>query len=112
KFGVTSDDAALPHAGVTLDGHGNIFGTTEDGGGLDCDGFGCGTVYKVNAETGAMSILLRLDGTGMKFPLAPVVLDSKGRLFGTFVSGGAETAPGCSQFIIPGCGGVFKVRAR
>ena len=112
NFGETSDDGALPHAGVTLDGQGNIFGTTESGGGLDCDGFGCGTVYKLDAETGEMSIVLRLDGTGMKSPTGPLFLNSNGRLFGTFAEGGAVDAPGCRDFIVAGCGGVFRTRAR
>ncbi len=112
NFAASSDDGALPHAGVTLDGQGNLFGTTENGGGRDCDGFGCGTVYKLNTETNEMSIVFRLDGTGMKSPTGPVFLNSKGRLFGTFVEGGAVNAPGCRALIVPGCGGVFKVRAK
>lgn len=102
------DDGVLPDAGVVLDRHGNIFGTTEDGGGKQCDGFGCGTVYVLNGQTGAETILLHLDGTGMKFPLAPVLLSRKSHVFGTFVSGGDAGAPGC-QNGVPGCGGVFKL---
>jgi len=43
-----SPDGAGPN-GVTLDGKGNIFGTTEAGGDPNCGGpyYGCGTVFKL-----------------------------------------------------------------
>jgi hypothetical protein len=42
-----SPDGALPAAGLTFDGHGGLYSTTESGGtGSACQG-GCGTVFKV-----------------------------------------------------------------
>ena len=43
-------DGLYPYAGPTLDSHGNIYGVTENGGLLNCDGggpVGCGVVYKL-----------------------------------------------------------------
>jgi uncharacterized repeat protein (TIGR03803 family) len=42
-----SPDGANPIGGLTLDKTGNLYGTTSDGGDLNCGFFGCGTVFKV-----------------------------------------------------------------
>ena len=43
----TGHDGSNPVAGVTMDQAGNLWGTTELGGGANCDIGGCGTVYKL-----------------------------------------------------------------
>jgi uncharacterized repeat protein (TIGR03803 family) len=42
-----SPDGAHPIAGLILDKAGNLYGTTSDGGDLNCGFSGCGTVFKV-----------------------------------------------------------------
>ena len=42
-----SPDEAHPIAGLILDKAGNLYGTTSDGGDLNCGFSGCGTVFKV-----------------------------------------------------------------
>jgi uncharacterized repeat protein (TIGR03803 family) len=37
----------LPQAGLTIDNQGSLYGTTYYGGTGNCDGFGCGTVFRL-----------------------------------------------------------------
>ena len=55
-----------------MDAHGNLYGVTEYGGGAGCDGYGCGTVYKLS-ESRNLTVLHSFTGerrTGA-FPTAP-----------------------------------------
>jgi uncharacterized repeat protein (TIGR03803 family) len=46
-------DGANPFAGVVIDGAGNLYGTTEFGGGVGCNiGGGCGTVFELMPVAG------------------------------------------------------------
>jgi uncharacterized repeat protein (TIGR03803 family) len=46
-------DGANPYGGVIRDKKGNLYGTTSDGGDLKCNpDFGCGTVWKLTAQSG------------------------------------------------------------
>ena len=94
---------ALPYAGVVMDGQGNLYGTTYEGGtGTTCLQ-GCGTVYKL-ASDGTFAVLYSFaaapDGQN---PYAGLIMDGNGNLYGTTSSGGASS--NCSS----GCGTVFKV---
>ena len=40
-------DGRYPIGGLIRDAQGNFYGTTEQGGSGDCNGSGCGTVWKV-----------------------------------------------------------------
>ena len=44
------DDGASPLSGVVLDGAGDLYGTTAEGGGTGCQGSGCGTVFKLTSS--------------------------------------------------------------
>ena len=87
-------DGSLPAATVTLDGQGNVYGTTYQGGAhSSASNFCCGTVWKYSLSTGALTTLVSFDGDtvpadGM-FPMGGVTLDSKGNLYGTTEYGGA-----------------------
>jgi uncharacterized repeat protein (TIGR03803 family) len=49
NFGNSQSDGARLYAGVTKDGHGNLYGATFYGGGTGCSlGQGCGTVFKLS----------------------------------------------------------------
>ena len=41
------DDGAFPIGGVVIDGNGNIYGTTYEGGTHQCGSVGCGVVWEI-----------------------------------------------------------------
>ncbi len=52
QFKGFSTDGALPLGALAMDSHGNIYGSTEEGGGTGCSGgVGCGTVYRLKRTT-------------------------------------------------------------
>jgi uncharacterized repeat protein (TIGR03803 family) len=96
SFPVNSSDGYEPDSGVILDAAGNIYGTTFYGGANICPqvGVGCGTVYKLSPATGgtwteAILHAFAGDGTDGSFPIAGVVFDPAGNLYGTTFTGGA-----------------------
>ena len=87
-------DGADPKDALIMDAKGNLYGTTYGGGvstGLsgNCP-FGCGVVFKVDAQ-GNETVLYAFtgaNGDGSK-PQGPVIMDSAGNLYGTTTGGGA-----------------------
>jgi uncharacterized repeat protein (TIGR03803 family) len=95
-----------PQAGLLLDGKGNLYGTTENGGDFNCDvDFGCGVVFKLapdNTETILHTFEWGNDGA---YPITNLVSDKSGNLYGTTTWGGdANCGPN-------GCGIVFRIGA-
>jgi uncharacterized repeat protein (TIGR03803 family) len=88
-------DGNSPAAGVVLDGAGNLYGTTQEGGWGSCHG-GCGTVYEVSGA-GVGKILWNFEGgtLGGWHPEGGLVMDTAGNLYGTTSSGGGGTGNGC-----------------
>ncbi len=90
----TGKDGAGPHGGVTLYEKG-LYGTTESGGGLGCEGGGCGTVFELEHRAGNRidEQILRAfganDAQGI-LPLEGVAFDEHGDLFGVTGEGGAD----------------------
>jgi uncharacterized repeat protein (TIGR03803 family) len=86
---------------LILDRAGNLYGTTDRGGYLPCNGnnSGCGTVFMVDI-TGKETTLHSFTWTGGDgaYPEAGLVRDPQGDLYGTTVEGGPY-----------GCGIVFSV---
>src|SRR6201993_2504923 len=84
-----SPDGAEPVAGVTFDHQGNLYGTTQRGGILQCIFSGCGTVFRLvpNSGTWTEQVLTRFEGQGGLggMPGTPVVLDRVGNVYGPFV---------------------------
>lgn len=107
-------DAAIPNAGLVFDSNGNLYGTTGLGGGVgNCGGVlapGCGAVFELSPPTvqgGAWTETVLYGFTGGSdgaLPLAPVVFDGAGNLYGTTNGGGDGI--GCNE---PGCGTVFEL---
>src|SRR5260221_8834378 len=98
-------DGESPVGGVVRDAAGNLYGTTEYGGGVTCffqDG--CGTVFKLDT-TGKETVLYSFTGgTDGAIPFAGLIRDASGNLYGTTEYGGDLT---CNSGV--GCGTVFKV---
>jgi uncharacterized repeat protein (TIGR03803 family) len=85
KFSSENGDGYRPFAGVILDAAGNLYGTTYAGGA----GAEAGTVFKVD-QAGSETVFYSFQGTpdGAN-PVAPLVLDPEGNLYGTTESGGS-----------------------
>ena len=76
-------DGAQPAAGVIMDGEGNLYGTTKEGG-----DFHAGTVFKIS-KNGFETVLYSFyGGSDGGNPVAPVVLGHNGNLYGTASSYG------------------------
>jgi uncharacterized repeat protein (TIGR03803 family) len=101
-------DGRYPDARLLRDAAGNLYGTTSEGGDIyDCNP-GCGVVFKINSA-GQFAALYRFtDGVDGAYPLAELVQDSTGNLYGTASEGGNVTNPVCLTFG-KGCGVVFKI---
>jgi uncharacterized repeat protein (TIGR03803 family) len=106
SFG-SGTDGAGPSRGPTIDSAGNLYGTTQFGGGsANCLGGGCGAIYKVTpsgSETVLYSFTAGADGA---FPMATPALDAAGDLYGTAEEGGDFS---CPLFPRDGCGTVWKL---
>lgn len=107
-----SADGAQPNGSVVLDRQGNLYGTTYAGGG----GSGihkAGTIFSVNSNTGTETVLHRFgaDKKDGKFPIAGLVMDGKGNLYGTTIEGGAGGSYGPGLGCIRRCGVVFELNA-
>jgi uncharacterized repeat protein (TIGR03803 family) len=100
-------DGAFPLSTLLRDSAGNLYGTTSNGG-IDCDGTGqgCGTVFKL-APDGTETVLYRFEGGDHgAYPIAGVVSDAAGALYGTTQSGGIDCNGDGDT-----CGTVFRVDA-
>ena len=99
-------DGAFPWTQLTRDAEGNLYGTTEEGG--DGKGvcssyfYGCGTVFKLD-KTGKLLWLHSFNSKNGVDPIAGVVRDPAGNLYGTAYLGGDTN---CYEY---GCGTVFKL---
>jgi len=93
-------DGSYPLGSLIMDSSGNLYGTTEEGGGpTNTCSTGCGTVYKV-APDGTESVLYAfsgMNGDGYN-PVGGLALDSSGNLYGTTEFGGAGCSFGCGIF--------------
>jgi len=92
-------DGGNPQAGLVLDQAGNLYGTTQHGG-----TYLKGTVFKI-AKNGEETVLRSFSGPpDGAYPVAGLVLDAAGNLYGTTFQGGNASA--CYS---AGCGVVFKL---
>ncbi|HXC42968.1 MAG TPA: choice-of-anchor tandem repeat GloVer-containing protein [Candidatus Dormibacteraeota bacterium] len=100
-------DGAIPWASLLLAG-GALYGTTADGGNLKCQApgnaiAGCGTVFKLD-NTGETVLYSFNDGVDGGFPVAGVVRDAAGNLYGGTEDGGDLS---CNSGF--GCGVAYKL---
>ena len=85
--------------GLILDSLGNLYGATVAGGtSKNCTG-GCGVVFELSNNSGKWTetVLRSLSGSDGANPIAPLLMDANGDLYGTASNGGAR-----------GFGSVFK----
>ena len=102
-------DGADPEGSLVFDSAGNLFGTTAFGGyspfGCYYDGYG--TVFELSPSTNGQwkeTVLRRFTGADGQNPVAGVILDSMGNLYGTTQNGGDVRGE-----YNPGFGTVFEV---
>ncbi|MBV9718329.1 MAG: hypothetical protein JOZ77_03360 [Candidatus Eremiobacteraeota bacterium] len=99
----TYGDGAQPQGGVIMDSSGNLYGTTAFGGSAKY-----GTVYKISSG-GKESVLYNFtNGQDGGEPVASLLLDASGNLYGTASTGGNKVAA-CANGPASGCGTVFKI---
>lgn len=111
SFGGAS--GANPSANLIGDATGNLFGTTQYGGNLDCavNVGGCGIVFELSPPVGGtgpwtQTTLLTFDITNGDFPLAGLAMDSAGNLYGTTSRGGPQCTNNDENC---GCGSAFML---
>jgi uncharacterized repeat protein (TIGR03803 family) len=88
-------DGSCPAGGLARDAAGNLYGTAQLGGGLNCRGpyrpTGCGTVFKISSK-GQFTVLHAFAGAPSDGAVpangGPLVLDANGNLYGTTSFGG------------------------
>ncbi len=101
----SGEDGVTPNGGLIFDAAGNLYGTTPAGG----TGFGGGVVFEMSPGLGEWSFnvlynfcpIYHCPDGGAPTPL---VLDSKGRLYGDVAAGGVYGRGGVFR-LVPGTGG-------
>lgn len=108
-------DGANPEAGLINLG-GALYGTTFNGGGTECLGFGCGTVFKIETSGRNTDTVLHRFGVGATASTDGTnpdgkLLDVGGTLYGTtYGTTTDDNAPSrCMNTFALGCGTIFKV---
>jgi uncharacterized repeat protein (TIGR03803 family) len=86
-------DGSAPLAGLIADTAGNLYGTTADGGGGECQG-GCGSVFELSPVLGggwSETVLYHFTGgSDGAFPETGLIFDTAGNLYGTTIYGSAS----------------------
>jgi uncharacterized repeat protein (TIGR03803 family) len=93
SFNANGTDGYYPYAGLIFDAAGNLYGTTRYGGtSSGCAPYGCGTVFELTPAAGGTwteTVLHNFgNGTDGATPLAGLIFDAAGNLYGTTSSGG------------------------
>lgn len=111
RFTNRTKGGSQPQGGLTLDATGNLYGTTQIGGGSGYP-FGYGVVFKltppgVGHTAWTETVLYRFKGGGDgSGPGASLIFDPAGNLYGTTVGGGSGS---CTILTIQNCGTVYKL---
>jgi len=116
SFGGAPNDGALPAGNLIFDGKGNLYGTTRNGGSSAgaayCYPVGCGTVFELSpdsdgtwTETVLYNFCTLQNCTDGLFPVAGLLIDASGDLYGTTQGGGASSCIAGSY----NCGTVFEL---
>ena len=100
--GNAHDDGGKPEAGLILDKEGNLYGTTYMGNGNRSHGRG--TVFKLERNGTATVLHSFTGGTDGEYPVAGLIRDTAGNLYGTTLAGGDTNC-----YSSYGCGTVFQM---
>jgi uncharacterized repeat protein (TIGR03803 family) len=111
SFNENGTDGFVPFSGLIFDTHGNLFGTTAQGGTSEGGDTSIGTVFELKPQAGGgwtEKVLhsFLVNGTDGYTPDAGVILDAAGNLYGTTFSGGSDDN-GTVFELTPGSGGVW-----
>jgi uncharacterized repeat protein (TIGR03803 family) len=114
--GSNSPDGGNPTGSLVFDHAGNLYGTTELGGNVNCTiGPGpCGVVFQLSPpslQTGPWTETVIYNFTGIpdgQFPYGFLTIDQRENLFGTTTEGGTGACTDGEGLTI-GCGTVFKL---
>jgi uncharacterized repeat protein (TIGR03803 family) len=105
RFKGSPNDGRAPEGRLIVNANGNLYGTTFAGGnsltGI-CEPNGCGTVFKLTKDAKETVLHKFSGGDDGGYPIAGLVRDGKGNLYGTASNGGSNACQG-------GCGVVFKI---
>jgi uncharacterized repeat protein (TIGR03803 family) len=83
-------DGAGPASPLAFDRAGNLYGTTGGGGsGAGCSG-GCGTVFELIRSTPRWKERVLYSFSSVSNPVGPLVLDTKGNVYGASLVGGGS----------------------
>ncbi len=100
-FSFNGTDGASPAAGLVSDAKGNLYGTTNSGG-----GYGYGTAYELSPGSGGtwtQKVLHSFGASGDGITArGTLIFDTRGNLYGTTTNGGTGTC-------ILGCGTVYEL---
>jgi uncharacterized repeat protein (TIGR03803 family) len=83
-------DGANPKAALIQTTDGNLYGTTQFGGGSTACKEGCGTVFKIT-RSGTLTTLHSFDSTDGATPSAGLVQATDGNFYGTTEGGGLDS---------------------
>jgi uncharacterized repeat protein (TIGR03803 family) len=105
NFAGGSQDGSMPYAEVTLDSQQNLWGTTIVGG-----KFNSGTIFELSPDfDGSWSeqVVYQFNSLGPfgSSPQAPMLVDSKGNLYGEAIIGGSHGLGTVFKFTPDGIGG-------
>jgi uncharacterized repeat protein (TIGR03803 family) len=95
-FNGGSNDGAGPVGGLIADSAGNLYGTAAEGGSYtDCSPFGqsCGVVFELTPSGGSWNesiLYIFTGGADGGEPLAGLVMDAQGNLYGSTAIGGSS----------------------
>ncbi len=85
SFSFDGTDGAIPDAGLVLGRDGLLYGTTSTG-----VASGSGEVFRLNPQTGAVTVLHSFAGSDGASPEAPLTLGPGGKYYGTTNTGGTS----------------------
>jgi uncharacterized repeat protein (TIGR03803 family) len=98
-------DGAEPDATLIQATDGNLYGTTQYGGNINCntsyEDMGCGTLFSINTHGGHTTLHV-FDFTDGAYPESPLTQATTGKLYGTTYGGGNL----CGE---RGCGTIFRL---
>ena len=99
-------DGATPYSALIAGNAGKFYGTTWEGGGTGCSGYGCGTVFELAVDGTETVLHAFAGGSDGALPSAGLIKDKAGNLYGTTGGGGSGS---CDVGEDLGCGTIFEV---